>query len=122
MIGLVPNHISHKELPIVRVHALLTLVEELKVQRPLHLAYLLRLLHPRGQEVRDPQQEGEGIDRRRCARAEEVVPERRDLGDGDGTGGLEPRNALAEDDGGDDGVAEALDVVEEFLEIIGGKR
>ena len=46
-----------------------------------------------------------------------MVPERRDLGDGDGTGGLEPGNALAEDDGGDDGVTEALDVVKEFLEI-----
>ena len=117
MIGLVPNHVGHKEFPIVRVHALLTLVEELKVQRPLHLAYLLRLLHPWGQEVRDPQKEGEGIDGRRRAGAQEVVPERRDLSDGDGTRGLETGNALAEDDGGDDGVTEALDVVKEFLEI-----
>ena len=116
---LITNHVAHKEVVLARLHARAAVVEQAEVQRRPHVANLARAGDPRGHPLRNPLEEREDVDGRGGAGLEVRDPVIEDLDDGEGGGGFDARGAPAVEDGEDEGVAVAGDVVEEAL---GGPR
>lgn len=119
MARLVTNHVAHEEVVLAHLHARAAVVEQAEVQRRPHIANLARSGHPGGDPLRNPLDDREDVDGRGGAGLEVRDPVVEDLDDGAGGGGFDAWGAPAVEDGEDERVTVARDVVEEAL---GGQR